>query len=263
MTYTTLLAIVPTLILIHSMAGAFGILNLAVDVLPKINDQLQLGLPINDLRPILLHAQSIGFGQLGIIGSFSLLVTFVLAMENLETNMNVVWHIRETRSYLHKTLIAVPFLLLIGALFGSISGFLAYLQHWMLELHLHGFNILQSNYWQWLSSWALFVGSHLMLWLCLYLVYQLVPCIHVKPWIAVLSAFFAVIGMRILVWGFLEMQGFFFQRMSLFYGSLAFIPLVMLLLYCLWCVVLFGNTLCWRIQNWPPRRGSNLLKDNL
>jgi len=263
LTYTSFLAVVPTLILIHSIAGAFGILDLAQDVLPILNRQLQLGLPVHDLMPILSHAQSIGFGQLGIIGSASLFVTFVLAMENLETNLNVLWHVRDNRTYLRKILLSIPFLFLVGVLIGGVTGFMSYLQYWMQELSAKGITILQDGYWQWLSSWGLFVGSHFVLWLCLYLVYQLVPNTKVNYRYALVSALIAVINMRILIWCFLHLQTYFFQRMSLFYGSLAFIPLVMLLVYGLWCEVLFGNALCWRLQHWPPRKGARHLKDNL
>lgn len=263
LTYTALLAIVPTMILIHSIAGAFGILDLAEDILPLLNDHLQLGLPVAQLVPILGNAETIGFGQLGVIGSVALFITFILAMENLETNINVVWNVKENRSYLHKVVVAIPFLVIVGAMIGGITGFLSYLQHWMLLLNADGIDILKTEYWQWLGSWGIFIGAHLVLWLILYLTYQLVPYTRVHPRNAVLSALFAVVVMRLLIWAFLHLQSYFFHRMSLFYGSLAFIPLVMLFIYGLWCVVLFGNTLSWRMQHWPPRKGSRALKDHL
>lgn len=263
LTYTALLAIIPTLILVHSIAGSFGILDLAEDMLPSLNQHLQLGLPMAQLTPIIGNAQQIGFGHLGIIGSIGLFITFVLAMENLETNMNVVWHVKENRGYIKKILIAIPFLFLVGALIGGMTAFLSYLRHWMLLLSANGIDITSTDSWKWLGSWGIFIGAHVILWFGIYLAYQLVPYTRVIPRYAALSALFSVIIMRILILGFLQIQSYFFHRMSLFYGSLAFIPLVMLFVYGLWCAMLFGNTLCWRIQHWPPRKGSRAFKDNL
>jgi len=263
MTYTSLLAIVPTLILIHAIAGTFGILDLAYDVFPLLNQNLQLGLPVTDLKPILGHAESIGFAQLGIIGSIGLFVTFVLAMENLETNMNVVWHVKNDRGYLNKILVAIPFLLFVGALLGGIAGVLSYLHYWMQMLRAEGISVLPNAYWKWLGSWVLFISFHIVSWFALFLLYQLVPHTRVHVRAAMASALLSLVAMRILVWGFMHLQIYFFHRMSLFYGSLAFIPLVMLLVYGLWCVALFGNAFCWRVQNWPPRKSSRRLTDKL
>lgn len=263
MTYTSFLAVVPTLILIHSLAGAFEILNLAQDALPILNKHLQLGLPVADLIPILSRAQKVGVGQIGFIGSISLFITFVLAMENLETNLNVLWHVRINRTYLRKTLLAIPFLFLLGILIGLVTGFMFYLQHWLKLLSDQGISILHAGYWHWLSSWGLFAGSHLILWFCIYLTYQLVPNTRVNYRYAMVSALITVVSMRLMIWGFLFTQSYFFQRMSLFYGSLAFIPLVMLLVYGLWCVLLYGNALCWQLQHWPPRKGRHHVRDTL
>lgn len=263
LTYTALLAIIPTLILVHSIAGAFGILDLAEDLLPSLNKHLQLGLPVEQLTPIIGNVQQIGFGHLGIIGSIGLFITFVLAMENLETNMNVVWHIKDNRSYLKKILVAIPFLVLVGALIGGVTGLLGYLRHWMLLLASNGIDIANTEYWRWLGSWGIFIAAHVVLWFCIYLAYQIVPYTRVFPRYAVIASLFSVVVMRLMILGFLQIQAYFFHRMSLFYGSLAFIPLVMLFVYGLWCVMLFGNTLCWRLQHWPPRKGSRAMKDNL
>jgi membrane protein len=263
LTYTTLLAIVPTLILIHSIAGAFGILDLANNVLPLLNRELQLGLPVAELKPILGHAESIGFGQLGIIGSLGLLITFVMAFENLETNLNVVWHVKENRSLIKKFLLSVPFLGLLGAGVGGIAAILSYLQKWLRLLSTDGISVLHSNYWHWVGSWGLFLSFHAMTWVCLYLLYQLVPFARVERKTAMISALVALVSMRLLVWVFLHLQAYFFERMSLFYGSLAFIPLVMLFVYGLWCVILFGNALSWRQQHWPPNKSTDHLQDEL
>ena len=263
LTYTSLLAIVPTLILVHSIAGAFGIFDQALDLLPMLNSQLQLGLPMLQLQPILAKAETLGFGQLGLIGSIGLFVTFVAAMENLETNMNVVWGVKQHRTLARKILVSIPFLFLIGLCIAAVTVVLSYLHHWMQMLSSDGISVLDGGHWLWLRSSGLYITFHALLWGCLYLLYQLMPDTRVHSHLAMLAAAVSLVLMRLLVWAFLGLQIYFFQRMSLFYGSLAFIPLVMLLVEGIWCVVLFGNTLCWRLHHWPPNKLMDPFGENL
>lgn len=263
LTYTTLLAVVPTLILIHSIAGAFGIIDTAINLLPTFNEHLQLGLPIDQLLPILSQAENIRLGQLGLVGSIGLFITFIAAMENLETNMNVTWHVKNNRNLLRKVLLAIPFLIFMGVVLGSITGLLGYLAYWMELLKDYGMGMLEQNHWNWMQSWSIFIGFHGMLWFCLYLLYRIVPYTTVEPKYAMISALTTTILVRIFIWISIAVQSLFFSRFSLFYGSLAFLPLIMLLIYCIWSLILFGNALCWRMQNWPPKSKSLRMHDNL
>jgi membrane protein len=43
-------------------------------------------------------------------------------------------------------------------------------------------------------------------------------------------------------------------RMSLFYGSLAFIPLILLFVFGVWSIVLFANSLVWSICTWQQSK---------
>ena len=260
---TTFLAVIPTFILLHSIAGSFGILDLAVNVFPLLNRDLQLGLPMTALKPIIGHAQTIGFGQLGIIGSLGLFFTFILALDNLETNLNVVWHVRSNRSLFRKALVAVPFLIFLGLLIGFATVILSYLKQWLILLAQQGLIVLQGGYWHWLGSRLLFLIAHLLFWLILFLLFFWLPNTKIRWKIAMTSALITLVAARLLVWGFLLVKGLVFGRMSLFYGSLAFIPLVMLLVYSLWCVILFGNALCWRLHHWPPHKSAEIKGDDL
>jgi membrane protein len=40
-------------------------------------------------------------------------------------------------------------------------------------------------------------------------------------------------------------------RMSIFYGSLAFLPLMLFLIFGVWSIILCGNSLVWTICHWP------------
>lgn len=252
LTYTTLLAVVPTIILIHSIAGAFGLFDIAADLLPHLNERFQLGLPMMQLNPILDKARFVGFKQLGIIGSAGLLFTFVTALENLETNINVVWGVTKNRKIFHKLFAAVPFLIIAVLTFAGVSGVISYIKYLLLLLSQE-IPIWDRDSWSQLLSIVAFIGFHGLVFGALFVLYKLTPYTKVNTYYALFSAFLITIFIRTFVWIFIYVQSMFFTRMSLFYGSLAFIPLVMLLIYSLWCLILYGNALTWRLQNWPPQ----------
>ncbi len=253
MTYTTLLAIVPTIILLHAIASAFDILDLAASALPILDRHLQLGLPLQDLQPVLHHAETVGITQLGFIGLGSLFVTFVLAFDSLEMHLNTIWGIAKARTYVRKAVLSIPFLLLAGLLLALTAGLFSYLQNWLQLIQVEGVQIFDKQYWRWIRSGAMFLLVHAGLWFTIFLIYRTIPYTKVQRRAAMISSAVALVAIRLLIWGLLAAQSLIFQRMSLFYGSLAFIPIVMLLVFGVWSIILFGNALCWRMQYWPPK----------
>ncbi|MDR2594691.1 MAG: YihY/virulence factor BrkB family protein, partial [Fibromonadaceae bacterium] len=138
--YTSLLAAIPLFILLTSISLSLGVGDLFINHLPSllpellekitphIDNALHLFLPdsnieintltvviLDSIMPFLVKAQGIKLGSLGIIGAFGLLVTFILAIDTIETNMNIVWGVNEARGYGQKAAIFIPFLLLFAA----------------------------------------------------------------------------------------------------------------------------------------------------
>ncbi|MDR2732685.1 MAG: YihY/virulence factor BrkB family protein, partial [Fibromonadaceae bacterium] len=69
-----------------------------------------------------------------------------------------------------------------------------------------------------------------------------------KRWFsAVISAVFTFVAVVLFVAVMGFVQAGMFAKWSLFYGSLAIFPMIMFLLFGFWCIILFGNSLCWRI----------------
>ena len=89
--------------------------------------------------------------------------------------------------------------------------------------------------------------------------------------ISFLAWFSIIIYVRILM----LIQATLVTRMSIFYGSLAFIPLILFLVFGIWTIVLCGNSIVWTICTWPesrdriwnwegsPTEGLNMTKDRL
>jgi membrane protein len=282
--YTSLLAAIPLFILLTSISLSLGVGDLFINhlpillpellekVTPYINRALHLFLPgsnieintltgiiLDNIMPFLIKAQEIKLGSLGIIGGFGLLVTFILAIDTIETNMNIVWGVNEARGYGQKAAIFIPFLLLLAGGIGIFSIFLRYMRDILEDiltqkLPFGEFGELLVN----LSIPAVLLVSLLfVLWL-LYCYMPYVPDEYgfwrasiektkKRGLPALISAVFTFVAVTVFSAAMIFLQAGMFAKWSLFYGSLAIFPMVMFLLFGFWCIILFGNSLCWRI----------------
>ncbi|MCL2207618.1 MAG: YihY/virulence factor BrkB family protein [Fibromonadales bacterium] len=283
--YTTLLAAVPLMILLTSISLSLGVGELFIThlpallpeilekVLPYINNVLQLlsfgddtidlnamtSLILDNVMPFLVKAQGISLGSLGVIGGIGLLVTFILAIDTIESNMNIVWGVNETRGYGQKAAIFIPFLLLFAGAIGACSAFLHYMQKILAniltqKLPFGKFGELLLD----LSIPTVLLSIALASLWALYCYMPYVPSER-NFWRAFigktkerwLSAVISTVFTYGAILGFFTAMMFamasMFAKWSLFYGSLAVFPMIMFLLFGFWCIILFGNALCWRI----------------
>jgi len=282
--YTSLLAAIPLLILLTSISLSLGVGDLFIthlpvllpevleNIMPYVNSFLHLfslanaidlnaitSVIMENVMPFLIKAQGIRLGSLGIIGGIGLLVTFILAIDTIETNMNIVWGINETRGYGQKIAIFIPFLLLFAGGIGIFSMFLHYVRDILediltkkLPFGKFGELLLELSIPTVLLVFALFG---------LWLLYCYMPYVPEnggfwkagiektkKRWLsAIISAVFTFVAIFVFGAVMVFLQASMFAKWSLFYGSLAVFPMIMFLLFGFWCILLFGNSLCWRI----------------
>ncbi len=282
--YTSLLAAVPLMILLTSISLSLGVGDLFITHLPELlpevlekmmpyvnrflslfflEDAIDLSamtsIVMENVMPFLVKAQGIRLGSLGIIGGIGLLVTFILAIDTIETNMNIVWGVNETRGYGQKAAIFIPFLLLFAGGIGIFSMFLHYVRGILediltkkLPFGEFGELLLELSIPTVLLIFALFG---------LWLLYCYMPYVPEddgfwkagiektkKRWFsAIISTIFAFVAICIFGAAMIFLQASMFAKWSLFYGSLAVFPMIMFLLFGFWCILLFGNSLCWRI----------------
>ena len=282
--YTSLLAAVPFMILITSISFSLGIGDLFINnlptllpnfletimpyitailhkFLPGLNIEIE---PIKDLvlkavMPFLIKAQGIRLGSLGVIGGVGLLVTFILAIDTIEVNMNIVWGVNESRGYGQKAAIFIPFLLLFAGGIGILSIIISYAVDILRDLLLKKIHL--GHFGEFIIDFSIPVFLLIFVFLFLWLLYCYMPYVPEKygfwrasikktkkRWFsAIISALFAMIASIAFIVAMSVLQAGMFAKWSLFYGSLAFFPMLMFLLFGFWCIILFGNALCWRI----------------
>jgi membrane protein len=240
-----------------SLAVGFG--TFISDYLPIVLDMLNLDWPTEQIMDIVENAEHIPIGKLGVIGAAGLFVTFILSFGSLETNFNVVWENKTSRTLLRQIKVYTPFLLIGAAFVGMFAGFMNHVQNVMSAIIVDGFHFspeviktLISAFW--------YSTFHITLLLVIFLMLYALPARpngH-KPYTrkklflaSMLSTLISWLAIIIYVKILMLIQTTMVTRMSIFYGSLAFIPLILFLFFGVWSIILCANSLVWTICHWP------------
>lgn len=261
LTYTTFLAIVPLLILLTTITIAVGFGNFVSDYLPHLLNILNLDWPVEPIIAIVKNAEHVPIGKLGFIGALCLFITFILAFGSLESNFNVVWENKVSRP-LHKQLrIYTPLLLIFAGIIGLYAGFVNHVQKVLSvvvvdNLHFDPsvMNTLINAFW--------YMTFHIAVLLMIFLALYALPERPAQRSYSKKRLLVSSIAMAGLAWFCINIyikilmliQTTLVTRMSIFYGSLAFIPLILFLVFGIWIIILCGNSLVWTICNWPDAK---------
>lgn len=265
LTYTTLVAVVPLLILLTSITLAVGFGGFVSDYLPILLDMLNLDWPTEQVQSIVENAEHIPIGKLGFIGALGLFVTFILAFGSLETNFNVVWEVKTSRTVIRQIQVYTPFLVIFAGFIGMFAGFVNHVQDVLTMIIVDGFHfspqllkILITAFW--------YIAFHTAAMLLIFLMLYALPARSLRqretgkapPYrkrklfgYSLMTTIIAWICINIYVKILMLIQTAMVTRMSIFYGSLAFIPLFLFLLFGVWSIILCGNSLVWTICYWP------------
>ena len=265
LTYTTLVAVVPLLILLTSITLAVGFGNFMSDYLPIVLDVLNLDWPTEQITTIVQNAEHVPIVRLGFIGALGLFVTFILAFGSLESNFNVVWEVKTSRTVIRQIQVYTPFLLIFAGFIGMFAGFVNHVQDVLTMIVVDGFHfspellkIMITAFW--------YIAFHLACMLLIFLMLYALPARSLRlretgiapPYrkrklfaVSLMATIIAWIAINIYVKILMLIQTAMVTRMSIFYGSLAFIPLFLFLIFGVWSIILCANSLVWTICYWP------------
>lgn len=256
LTYTTFLSAVPLFILLTSIVLHIGFGALLSDYLPMLEEIGTIRWPIEEIRPILENAEHVPAGKLGLVGSLSLFLTFLLAIGSLEINFNVIWEKKVSRSLLKQLLVYSPILLVLAAAIGLFATFAKNVHDILDKLLVQGFHLdvgfihaFQTLFWA-----SAFCGvAFIIIFLTLFALPSRSDTYSKKKLFlsSLFTTFLSMAAIYLYINIISTIQTSLFARFSLFYGSLAFIPLLLFLVFGIWTIILFANSLVWAICNWP------------
>ncbi len=256
MTYTSFLAVIPFFILLTAISLSLGLGSFLNTYLPVLDGFFSLGLPLDDIMPLLENTEHIHLKTLGVIGSVTLFITYIFAIGNLESNMNVVWENQTSRPFAKQFVAYTPLLLFAALGFAFFAAFVNHLKMGLLDIANNSDILTVETVPRIMTTfWILAVNVGFVA--LIFLIMFLLP--YRKRDVSYRRLFWPSLLVSVAIWvctcGYvmilLFLQTSLVSRMSLFYGSLAFIPLVLLFAFGFWAIMLYGNCLVWTIYSWP------------
>ena len=240
LTYSTLFAVVPILALIFAIARGFGFENIVNSLLEngimKENESLSTVMQFIDG-----YMQYVSSGAFVGIGLLFLLWSVYSLADGIETNLNFIWHVKQSRGMGRKITDYFSLVLLIPIGIICLSG-LSVLTSSILS-RMQGFQLLGG-----FVQFLVIALPYLVAGLILTGFYMFMPNTKVKFKYAIIPGFIA--GCL-----FQALQNLYFSgQLALssynqIYGGFAALPLFLFWLNLSWSIILFGCELAYVAQN--------------
>ncbi len=252
LTYTSILSFVPFAVILSSVAGRFGYLDLLSRLIIYLADSMNLDVNLDPILGVIEYAQKVDFQKLGLVGSLGLLFAFFLSMSNIELAFDHIWDIRKDRNWWRRIKEYTPFLLLLILLVVA-AGNVLFKYRVFLESRFSGAQVpgLVHETVILLSTIAV-VG---FLWMALGLLFYIIPNTRVRPFPAVLAASISTGLIYLLTRVLVIFPSLILSRNNFIYGSLAIFPALLLMIYLFWMIVLYGAAVAFMYQRLYLSRG--------
>lgn len=224
--YTTILALVPLITVIFSLLSAFPMFDevsqslkqlIYSNLVPTASDTIQ-----NYLEQFITNTKKMTF--VGIIG---LMVTSLLLINSINNALNRIWRTKRKRSFMYNLTMYWTILTLGPILVGSSIAVSSYI------FSLKWLSTAASG--DLLLSTLPFIISIVGFWL----LYSIIPTESIPFKEAAIGALVAAILFEIGKRAF-ALYVTSFPTYQLIYGIVSSIPIMLVWIYCSWCIVLFG-----------------------
>ena len=240
LTFTTLLAFVPFFAILFLSAHKLGYLSLLSEVLPKINNQLVLGIPDDNIKQFIHQLRIVKFEKVGYLGIFFIFISFLISIGHIEKSMNVIWNVKKSRNWWTRIWAYSPFLIILVLYILVISWILVKLR-----------NVIQFSFLAPIGGAipkSVGMGGSIitilaLTWLFLFMLFYIIPYTKVSVKSSIIGTTFTL---AVLIFYYIlvtKIHKLIFINYSIIYGAFAFIPITLLALYINWFIVLFGVSL--------------------
>ncbi|MFZ3209345.1 MAG: YihY/virulence factor BrkB family protein [Geobacteraceae bacterium] len=239
LTFSTLLSIVPFFALAFALLKGFGVQSrLEPLILEQVAARSQ-----EIVTRIVAYINNTNMASLGVMGLIALIITVITLLDNIEDSFNVIWGVRETRSFYQKFSNYLSVLVSAPILMVAATGVTTSLQSQTIVQWL-----IRDTY----LGDALLLGfrciPYLSVWLALVFVYIFIPNIQVRFKSALIGGILAGTLWQIAQWGYIHFQ-VGVSRYNAIYGALATLPIFMIWIYTGWLIILFGVEVIYAHQN--------------
>lgn len=240
LTYRTMLAIVPALALLFAIGRGFGFQNLLQDELMSIFPSQEATVE-TALRFVDSYLNQSSEGMFVGVGLIFLLWTLISLIGNVENTFNMIWGVRQGRSFWRKITDYTAMFLILPVLMICAAGLSI-----MLSSTLQQF--FHMSFMTPVIAILLDIGSWVFTWLFFGGVFALIPNAKVKFKNALLAGVLTGTAFKVLQWLFATGL-LYVTRYNAIYGSFSFVPLLLLWIQLTWMSVLCGTLVCYSSQN--------------
>ena len=172
-------------------------------------------------------------GKFTVAGMVALVASLLITLHSIEQTFNSIWRVAAARPKVTRFLIYWT-VLTLGTMLAAASMAMA--------AYVFALPLFRTTEGQWLAEFAWRLAPMAVEFVCIVLIYRVVPQHAVRLRHALPGALLAVILMEIVKWGF----GFYlgnFQTYQRIYGALSALPILLLWIYLSWVSVLLGASL--------------------
>lgn len=230
LTYSTMLAIVPLIMVVFSIFSAFPVFNEVTGALKEFIFT-NFAPSASDMVGQYIDEFVNNSKKMSAVGIISLIVVALMLINSIDRTLNSIWHDTETRPIF--TSFAIYWLILtLGPLLVGVSiAASAYVKTMFESASNFSFGLKLLSFVPFLSTWFIFT-----------LIYMVVPnkkvSIKHSAAGALIAAVFFTLGKQAFTWYIVT-----FPSYQLIYGAMATLPIMLLWIQLSWTVVLLGAQL--------------------
>ncbi len=239
LTYISLLSLIPLLALVVSIGSALGVQENLMEI---VASQIEPVAP-QAAAWIQERVSTIKFGSLGTVGAAVLVVTTLLAIGNVENSFNHIWGVTKQRSWTRRipdylaVVVIVPLFLGVAISAGTTLKSQAAVG-WLLEFPV--FAAAWDSGLRQLPTLMYMAGFTFMYWF--------LPNTQVSAVAAVIGGVVAGVFFAALQTVYVGAQ-IGVARYDFLFGSVAFLPLLIVFVYFSWAIILLGAEVSFAYQN--------------
>ena len=226
LTYSTMLAIVPLIMVVFSIFSAFPVFNEVTGALKEFIFT-NFSPSASDMVGQYIDEFVNNSKKMSAVGIISLIVVALMLINSIDRTLNSIWHDTETRPIF--TSFAIYWLILtLGPLLVGVSiAASTYVKRMFESASNFSFGLKLLSFVPFLSTWFIFT-----------LIYMVVPNKKVSIKHSAAGALFFTLGKQAFTWYIVT-----FPSYQLIYGAMATLPIMLLWIQLSWTVVLLGAQL--------------------
>jgi membrane protein len=243
LTLITLLAMVPLLALIVSVAKGFGYQQVALDYLREILTDFVVVGQQDVVDTVIGYVEGTNLRTLGGIGFLFLTYTAVSMLGTIEKSFNDIWGVAQSRPFHRKVIDYLGILIIFPVLLLASTGITASLSSNSFVGRLFDTDVLSG-----LTEFGVKLSPLLVVTLGFSFLYKYMPYTTVRLRSALIAGFLAGTVWHLAQWVFISLQIGVTQA-NVIYGTFAALPIFLIWLNASWIVVLMGCEIAYAVQH--------------